>query len=120
MSKSEIRKQKSQIILADGDSFNEVDDRSNVGKISVDKRVVRGQMISSEINRQSNEPDYSPDILDDGKCNKLFYGSKAASSYCKKGKYKIPKRQKMASNKNARKQTHCKIQIYLRIRYFFC
>ena len=89
MSKSEIRKQNSQIILEEGDSFNEVDDRSNVGKLAADKRVVRGQMISSNMNRQSNEPVYSPDMLDDGKCNKLFYGSKAASSYCKKGKYKI-------------------------------
>ena len=57
------------MILADGrDSFNEVEDRSMLGQITVDKRVIRGQMrSSSKMNNQDNEPDYSPDILDNGK-----------------------------------------------------
>ena len=72
-SKSEIRKQKSQIILADGESFNEVDDRSNIGPITIDKRVIRGQMVSTKVNRQDTEPDYSPDILDNSKLNTIIY-----------------------------------------------
>ena len=88
MSKSEIRKQKSNIILADGrDSFNEVEDRSMLGQITLDKRVIRGQMRSSpKINHQDNEPDYSPDILDNGKSRNMdmhyisrFYGIKFIS-----------------------------------------
>ena len=67
MSKSEIRKQKSQIILADGESFNEVNDRSNIGPITADKRVIRGQMVSTKVHTQDSEPDYSPDILDNSK-----------------------------------------------------
>ena len=73
MSKPEIRKQNSQIILGDGESFNEVGDRSNIGAITADKRVIRGQMMSTKVNRQDSEPDYSPDILDNSKFNIMIY-----------------------------------------------
>ena len=73
MSKPEIRKQNSQIILEDGESFNEVDDRSNIRAITADKRVIRGQMMSTKVNRQDSEPDYSPDILDNSKFNIMIY-----------------------------------------------
>ena len=67
MTKSEIRKQKSNMILENGDSFNEVEDRSIVGATALDKRASRGRASSSTLNIQGNEPDYSPDILDNGK-----------------------------------------------------
>ena len=55
------------MILENGDSFNEFEDRSIVGVTALDKRASRGRVSSSTLNIQSNEPDYSPDILDNGK-----------------------------------------------------
>ena len=67
ITKSEIRKQKSKIILQNDDSFNEVQDREVIGANILDKRANRGKMSSSTLHIQGNEPDYSPDILDNGK-----------------------------------------------------
>ena len=67
ITKSEIRKQKSKIILQNDDSFNEVQDRGVIGANILDKRANRGKMSSSTLHIQGNEPDYSPDILDNGK-----------------------------------------------------
>ena len=71
MTKSEIRKQKSKIILQNGDLFNEVEDRTIIGANTLDHRANRGKLSSSTIHIQSNEPDYSPDILDNGKLSNL-------------------------------------------------
>ena len=71
MTKSEIRKQKSKIILQNGDLFNEVEDRTIIGANTLDHRTNRGKLSSSTIHIQSNEPDYSPDILDNGKLSNL-------------------------------------------------
>ena len=71
MTKSEIRKQKSKIILQNGDLFNEVEDRKIIGANTIDHRANRGKLSSSTIHIQSNEPDYSPDILDNGKFSNL-------------------------------------------------
>ena len=67
VTKSEIRKQKSKIILQNGDSHNEVEDRTIIEANTLDHRINRGKMSSSSMHIQSNEPDYSPDILDNGK-----------------------------------------------------
>ena len=73
MTKSEIRKQKSKIILQNGDLFNEVEDRTIIGANTLDHRANRGKLSSSTIHIQSNEPDYSPDILDNGKFENLNF-----------------------------------------------
>ena len=63
----EISEQNPKIIQTHDDSFNEVEDRSIIRPIVADKRVIRGKVSPSKIKSEDNEPDYSPDILDNGK-----------------------------------------------------
>ena len=66
--KSEIRHQPSQNLQPhDGNLFNEVDKIDIVGPSASDKRVIRGQFSPPNGNTEHIEPDYSPDILDNGK-----------------------------------------------------
>ena len=66
--KSDIRHQTSQNLQPDDSNlFNEVDKIDIVGPSASDKRVIRGHFSPSNDNTEHIEPDYSPDILDNGK-----------------------------------------------------
>ena len=65
----EIRRENSKIIQENGDSFNNVEETAIISPITLDKRLIRGQISSGKLNSEDNEPDYSADILDNGKYN---------------------------------------------------